>query len=42
MYSVFFSHQFGTEARALSNGKNSDIKGKLGKFIFNDYNEVYL
>lgn len=42
MYSVFFPTNLGLEARALSNGKNCDIKGKLGKFIFNDYNEVYL
>lgn len=36
----FFPTNLGLEAGALSIGKNSDETGNLGKFVFNDYNEI--
>lgn len=37
---VFFPTNLGLEAGALSIGKNSDKTGNLGKFDFNDYDEI--
>lgn len=37
---VFFPTNLGLEAGALSIGKKSDETGNLGKFVFNDYDEI--